>query len=141
MSHCQISTLAPGTAAQPLPTLTTLMVSVSNVPARPSRMSLRTRSVKDGNGPIVSLGVSAHEPDDPPEELVGASEQPRASAAPVAPSTPRTSLRASCGGARVLARARVGCFPRPVFLSRLCITLLSLTERGMNSCPIRYAPP
>src|SRR5687767_14525285 len=109
MSHCQISTLAPGTAAQPLPKLTTVMVSVSNVPARPSRIALRPRSVKDGNRPIVSLRVSGHAPgDDPPEELVGASEQPRASAAPEAPSTPRTSLRASCGGVSFLARARVG---------------------------------
>ena len=57
--QCQISTSAFATAAQALLTLTTLMVSVSGVPCRFSRMSLRNKSVRDGYGPIVSVGVTA----------------------------------------------------------------------------------
>jgi len=58
-STCQISTFAFGTAAQPAFTFTTLNVSVISVPALPSRISLRNRSVRDGNGPTVSLGMTA----------------------------------------------------------------------------------
>src|SRR5262245_38600929 len=69
------------------------MVSVNVAPVRPSRMSLRTRSVNDGNGPAVSVGVTAQaEFVDPAEVppaslgLVGLSEHPSAIAAPAAPS-------------------------------------------------------
>src|SRR5262245_59360224 len=36
------------------------MVTVSGVPARFSRTSLRKKSARDGYGPSVSLGVTAH---------------------------------------------------------------------------------
>ena len=40
--------------------LTTVIARVSAVPLLPSRISLRMKSVSDGNGPAVSVGVTAH---------------------------------------------------------------------------------
>jgi hypothetical protein len=37
-----------------------LIVSVRIVPVLLSRISLRNRSIRDGNGPTVSVGVTAH---------------------------------------------------------------------------------
>src|SRR5689334_12085080 len=54
-----MSTSAPDTAPQALFVLTTTMVSVTGRPGLFSRMSLRTKSDSDGNGPIVSVGVTA----------------------------------------------------------------------------------
>ncbi len=68
-------------------------------------MSLRKMSVSDGNGPAVSLGVTAHaalvDPvvvvvDDVVSGLVGDPlPQPKASAAPAAPMAPSASRRPS----------------------------------------------
>ena len=65
-------------------------------------MSLRNRSVSDGKGPTVSLGVTAQAALLPAPVvgvaasvvgLVGDSPQPNASAAPAAPSVPSASRR------------------------------------------------
>src|SRR4029453_1894313 len=58
-SHCQMSTVAPDRGGHPLFALLTVMVSVSGVPVRSSRTSLRIMSVNDGYGPIVSGGRTA----------------------------------------------------------------------------------
>src|SRR3954447_15757843 len=54
-----MSTSAPATGAHAELEFTTLIVSVSAMPWRSSRMSLRIRLVTEGNGPAVSLGVTA----------------------------------------------------------------------------------
>jgi hypothetical protein len=87
--------LAFATGAQLAFALATFRVSVSGVPARSSRMSLRKMSARDGYGPIVSFGVTAHAAlppvvgvvvDVPDEGLVTESvPQPNATADPAAP--------------------------------------------------------
>src|SRR6476660_3234593 len=91
-------------AAHPALTFTTFTVSVSIVPALPSRMSLLKMSVSEGYGPAVSLGVTAHaalvEPvvvvpeDDVSVGLVGELlPHPIARAAPAAAPSPPSSSR------------------------------------------------
>jgi hypothetical protein len=87
--------------------LTTFTVSVSGVPLRFSLMSLRNMSVRDGYGPAVSLGVTAHVafvlvvgvvPDDVSTAvgLVCESPQAAATAAAAAPMAPNAARRLSC---------------------------------------------
>src|SRR5688572_17555445 len=103
-SHCQISTCAFSTGPQLLFVLTTVIMRVSVVPPLPSRISLRIRSVSDGDGPIVSVGVTAHAAFVvlppvvvPPVVVVGlasvSSPHPAIRAAPAAPSIARASRR------------------------------------------------
>jgi hypothetical protein len=86
----------------PIPNV--VIVSVTGVPLFPSRISLRIRSVSDGYGPIVSVGVTAQDaPDSVPvgvvvvvvvAGLVGEpAAQPNARAAPAAPNIATASRR------------------------------------------------
>jgi hypothetical protein len=79
-----------------------LIVSVNGVPCLFSRTSLRNISLRDGYGPIVSVGVSAQlafvlvvvvSVDDVDDGLVG-DESPHAAAA--APIAPKAARRLSC---------------------------------------------
>src|SRR4029434_5070829 len=81
---------------------TTVMVSASVVPGFPSRMSLRNRSLRDGNGPSVSDGVTAQAAGVVApvvvvvvvgDGLVGVLPHPTAMAAPAAPIIVMTSRR------------------------------------------------
>jgi hypothetical protein len=87
-----------------------MIVNVRVVPFLPSRISLRIRSVSEGNGPAVSVGVTARENEEEDEEpaagplvvvelgFVGLSAQPNATAAPAAPRMAAESLfREDCG--------------------------------------------
>jgi hypothetical protein len=79
-------------------------------------MSLRNISVRDGYGPIVSLGVTAHAAFvlvDPPvdvstaDALVGESPHATATAAAAAPIAPKAARRLSCLPVACLSSATV----------------------------------
>src|SRR5687767_14817288 len=87
-------------AAHALLVLTTLMVSVRTVPVLVSRISLRKRSVIDGQGPMVSFGVTAQAAfvergGGVDEGVVDESLHPSANAAPAAPMTVKASRRST----------------------------------------------
>jgi hypothetical protein len=56
--------VAPLTGLHPALAFTTVRVTVTGSPLRPSRMSLRTKSDNDGKGPTVSVGATAQAPDE-----------------------------------------------------------------------------
>src|SRR5262249_50666051 len=110
-STCQISTFAFDTGVQFELELTTLIVSVNGIPGRSSRMSLRNTLVIDGNGPAVSVGVTAHAALLDAGSAVGAAAdgegveplQPNAAAAPAAPINVSASRRPIFAAVMVLS--------------------------------------
>ena len=127
-----MSTFAFATGVQVLFTFTTVSTSMSGMPELPSRMSLLMRLVRDGYGPMVSVGETAQAADAATGVvvvvvviddaltvlgLVGVSP-PQAAATPAAP-TALSMPNASRLVNRVLSPFCIGRPVQPACLSRL----------------------